>query len=223
MKKHVRNTQYRGFTLVELLVVIAIIFALAAISAPAVTKVLQRVALMTSVSNARQVKMALDSFAADFDGDYINDSTLVELGGVAASDAAGNFEALFLGNYLDDSAYSLFYSKELKNLLGATAHSEFIADGSNTFSNTNCGFTYNKGLSTTSDGDAPLLTTKTTTAGTFYSGLWNHKAVVARVDGSVKPVKLDGAPVKNPTSSDVAPITENNVDIFSIGSGTIQY
>ena len=65
-----KSSRRKGFTLVELLVVIAIIVALAALATPQIFKALKRAALAEAISNSKQVKLALDSFATDFDGQY---------------------------------------------------------------------------------------------------------------------------------------------------------
>ena len=70
-----KSSRRKGFTLVELLVVIAIIVALAALATPQIFKALKRAALAEAISNSKQVKLALDSFATDFDGQYPSEDT----------------------------------------------------------------------------------------------------------------------------------------------------
>ena len=69
------SSRRKGFTLVELLVVIAIIVALASMATPQIFKALKRAALADGVNNAKQVKLALDSFATDFDGQFPSEDT----------------------------------------------------------------------------------------------------------------------------------------------------
>ncbi|MED5417813.1 MAG: prepilin-type N-terminal cleavage/methylation domain-containing protein, partial [Verrucomicrobiota bacterium] len=65
----------KGFTLTELLVVMAILVVLAGIAPASIFKSLKRASLAEAINNAKQVKLALDSFATDFDGQYPSDDT----------------------------------------------------------------------------------------------------------------------------------------------------
>lgn len=187
----VKSNLRSGFTLVELLVVIAIIASLAALSTPAVTKTLKRAALTTSISNARQIKLALDNFAVDFDGEYVNDSNgTIILTGFSGADAASCFDVLIEAAALDRADESIFYTKELKNV--NSGHTE--GDAANALDANECGYSYVKGLANTSKGPSPLVTTQVSSAtGAFYSDLWDHKAVIARVNGSVSPERISGS------------------------------
>ncbi len=191
MKIHKQKNR-KGFTLVELLVVIAIIASLAALSTPAVTKALKRAALTTSVSNARQVKLALDNFAVDFDGEYINDTNgaVIQVGFAAGSSADVYYDVLIDSGALDRSDEGLFYSKEYRTALPALMEGDGVAP----LAATECAYGYVKGLANTSPGPAPVVTTKPiNAAGTFPSGVWDHRAVIARVNGSVAAERLTGA------------------------------
>ena len=63
-----QKRQQRGFTLIELLVVIAIIAILAAILFPVFAKARERAKMSTCASNLKQVGMALNMYAQDYDG-----------------------------------------------------------------------------------------------------------------------------------------------------------
>lgn len=69
----------RGFTLVELLVVISIIVVLAGIATPTAMRGLKHAERVEGMSNVRSLKGALDIFAADFEGEYPNESTAAQL------------------------------------------------------------------------------------------------------------------------------------------------
>ena len=97
------NSRRKGFTLVELLVVIAIIVALAALATPQIFKALKRAALVDAISNAKQVKIALDIFAQDFDGQYPSDDTAEDVaeGGTGSTYSNDYFRQMFLSGGTD--------------------------------------------------------------------------------------------------------------------------
>ena len=105
------SSRRKGFTLVELLVVIAIIVALAALATPQIFKALKRAALAEAVSNARQVKLALDAFATDYDGQFPNDDTAeaVVEGGTGSTYSNDYFKQLFLAGSTDSE--TIFWVK----------------------------------------------------------------------------------------------------------------
>jgi len=179
----------RGFTLVELLVVIGIIVVLMGLSAPGVQKALLKAKLVASVANARQVKTALDSYAIDFDGDFVNDvngEKVAENGMTSTTQAFGFFDALIDSGALDRGSEDIFYTAQLRDV---TDHQE--GDGTNTLEDNETGFSYVAGLSNTSEGKAPIVCTKLSDqSGTFYENVWDGKAVIVRVNGSAAPEVL---------------------------------
>jgi len=60
----------RGFTLIELLVVMAIIALLLALSAPVLRKARYQARTVVGMGNQREIVTALNTYAADNDGDY---------------------------------------------------------------------------------------------------------------------------------------------------------
>ncbi len=108
----VRAERRAGFTLVELLVVIAIIAVLAGLSLPAINNALKKARQTADVSNAKNIGLALSSFAADNGGAYPDEGTSTEAfrklgeGGYLSSAAilatapqkAGSFNALTESN-----------------------------------------------------------------------------------------------------------------------------
>ena len=193
MKINKLITRRRGFSLVELLVVIAIIATLAALSMPAITSATKRAALTKSVSNARQMRIALEDFAIDFDGEFVNETNAAQIsdsGNVTFSDASDAFQTLLDSGSLGNASEELFYTKELKNE-ASLGHSQGDEDG--TLTDDECGYSYVTDLSNTSPGSAPVITTKLkSAAGEFYTSVWGHKAVIARVDNSAKAERLSG-------------------------------
>ena len=88
----------KGFTLTELLVVMTILVVLAGIAPASIFKSLKRASLAEAINNSKQVKLALDAFATDFDGQYPNDDTAeyVIEGGTGTTYSNDYFRQLFL-------------------------------------------------------------------------------------------------------------------------------
>ena len=194
MKNNKFNRLKGGFTLVELLVVIGIIASLAALSTPAVTNALKTAARTTSVNNAKQIKTALDLFAMDFDGEYAGDTTVTSFTGGDASTAAGCFNLLIEAGTLSSADEGLFYTKELRT--DVTSHIQ--GDGSGPLTAAENGYSYVKNLTNTSPGAAPIVSTRLADkSGTFYTAVWEHRGIVARVNGAVEAMRLQGAKGSN--------------------------
>ena len=81
---------------------------------------------------------------------------------------------------------------------------------------------YVRGLSTSSRTNIPIIFDSSDTAVKFDTGVWDGRAVVAKLDGSVEAMKIDydGKPVNDDGSSKTEAIVEKRgateVDIFSI-------
>ena len=88
----------KGFTLTELLAVMTILVVLAGIAPASIFKSLKRASLAQAINNAKQVKLSLDAFAIDFDGQYPNDDTAdyVIEGGTGTTYSNDYFRQLFL-------------------------------------------------------------------------------------------------------------------------------
>ena len=88
----------KGFTLTELLAVMTILVVLAGIAPASIFKSLKRASLAQAINNAKQVKLSLDAFATDFDGQYPNDDTAeyVIEGGTGTTYSNDYFRQLFL-------------------------------------------------------------------------------------------------------------------------------
>src|SRR5882757_2484528 len=69
--RHTRRGQPSGFTLIELLVVIAIIAILAAILFPVFAQARAQARKVSSLSNLKQVDLALIMYSQDYDEAYI--------------------------------------------------------------------------------------------------------------------------------------------------------
>ena len=189
-----KNTR-KGFTLVELLVVIAIIVALASMATPQIFKALNRAAMAENVSNAKQVKLALDSFAMDNDGVYPSKDTaeFYEVPGTEKSNdllkqlfASGNTnsERIF---WVKGSEVCIKKRPDDVTTIGGKY------DNSKTLEAGDCGWAYVEDQTNVDNPSRPLLFDSPPTAAglDFDPELWEKKAVVLRIDSSARAEKLN--------------------------------
>ena len=112
----------------------------------------------------------------------------------------------------------VFWSKEniiMETVVAATPNNDGIVDaGENAWG-------YVRGLSTSSRTNVPIIFDSSNTIGLFDTAVWDGKAVVAKLDGSVESMKIayTGKPIKDDGSSKTKAIEEkrgtDKVDIFS--------
>ena len=170
-----------SFTLVELLVVISIIGLLAGMAVPALQGGLDKAKQQVDVSNARQVGMILFSDANDNEGTYSTNGTT---------------SLMIFTNLIGKGALS-----STKVLAGQG----YPAAGStSSITASNIAMAYVSGLTTSDDGQTPVLISKgltTITATQSLSGIttgWKTKGIVVyRVGNSAEFLKSgnSGAPV----------------------------
>ena len=140
---------------------------------------------MEAVNNARQVKLALDAFAADHNGLYPNEK-LHEKYGTSGSSSNALLRQLFAAEVTESEKIfwvvdsSVAGKKPPKGRVPSTP----LALGVNHWA-------YAHGLSQNSEGSAPVIFDPWET-GTrrFHHKTWDKKAIVAQVDGSVRAMKL---------------------------------
>jgi type II secretory pathway pseudopilin PulG len=180
---------------VELLVVIAIIVALAALATPQIFKALKRAAMAEAISNVKQVKLALDSFAMDFDGQYPNADTSKRLTGSEEeiTDSNTAFRQLFWSG--DTQSEKIFWVKgssvatntpddKITDGSGEIVENEILREG-------NVHWAYIKDQSNVSNPARPLvLDSYKAGEPLFDSNLWDNKAIVLRIDSSAKAERL---------------------------------
>ena len=206
------SSRRKGFTLVELIVVIAIIVALASMATPQIFKALKRAALADGVNNAKQVKLALDSFATDFDGQFPSEDTAEAVvdGGTGTTYSNDYFRQLFLAGVTESE--KIFWAKnsavankgepdgkvkENKRiapdqvLQEGDAHWAYVTDQTN--------------LDT---GSRPLILDGYKEGSSEWDAdTWDQKVIVLSVDGSCKPMRM--------RNSDGKVLDGSNKDILS--------
>ena len=188
----------KGFTLVELLVVIAIIVALAALSAPAILKQRKKADMIQATNNAKQVYYTLVEFDGD-QGSFPSQETLDDLGndvsGLGTDDANGLLAQLLLAGYIDSE--QIFFAK------GGSAvnkkpddqfqtPAEALEPGENGFGYVMIG---DEALSTSGKSGQVVLAAPLDPAngaqGVFDPDPYDNKAVILRLDGSVKSERIN--------------------------------
>ena len=183
-----RRIASNSFTLVELLVVISIIGLLAGLAVPAIQGGLDKAKQQVDVSNARQLGIIFFNEANDNNGVYRINSDLTN------TQAAGNFLTIIQGMV---SNGTLTTAKILSGQ-GTTP-----ATSTNQITKANVAFGYVPNLTTSDDGNTPLILTKGPTSLSSSniqlqdSYPWKKKGlVVYRVGNSSEFIKagMSGAP-----------------------------
>ncbi len=195
------SSRRKGFTLVELLVVIAIIVALASMATPQIFKALKRAALAEAINNAKQVKLALDSFATDFDGQYPSDDTAeyVAEGGTGTTYSNDYFRQMFLSG--DTESETIFWVKnsavaakgepDNKVKEGGRVQADQVLQEGDTH------WAYITDQTNLDTGSRPLILDgyKNNTS-EWDPDTWDNKVIVLRIDGACKPMRMRASDLK---------------------------
>ena len=189
-----KGARTEGFTLIELLVVISIIAILAGLAMPVFSTALRKGRITDSLSNCKQINLALRMFASDNDGIFPTHTATV--GGVAGV-------ALAAGNFANEAFENLMPKYTTSKKIFATKTSAYckspvadtgIAD-SNLIKTGQNDWLYIAGLVETSDARWPLIANGTkseadltyTSVTTDKGGVWGgNDAIVGFCDGSVR-------------------------------------
>ena len=143
--REVRKLKANSFTLVELLVVISIIGLLAGLAVPAIQGGLDKAKQGVDVSNARQLGIIFFSEANDNNGMYRVNSELTN------TQAAGNFLTIVQGMVSN----GLINTPKILAGQGVTP-----ATSTNSIAANNIAFGYVPNLTTSDDGNTPLILSK---------------------------------------------------------------
>ena len=215
MKLKHKTRLRKGFSLVELLVVIAIIAGLAAMSYGPIMKQVKAASLTNALNNGKQIYTALFSYAKDNDGLYPNEGTAGD--GETGDSAEACFTQLLNAGVIDDE--EAFWSKE--NIALGTVNAE-TPDNDGELTPGENAWGYVRGLSTSSRTNLPIIFDSSDTAGQFDTVVWEGKAIVAKLNGSVEAMKINyggGRATEDDGSSKTGSIEEKrgatDLDIFS--------
>jgi hypothetical protein len=156
----------------------------------------KRARLARDMNNVRQVKFAIDGFAADFDGQYPNKDTGEKLvkGGTGTKFSNDYFRQLFLAGATESeeifwvSTASVCSKKKPDDVVGKggkVVPAEILRAG-------DCGWAYIRKQTNTSNISRPLLLNAySSTKKEFEKKLYDGKIAVLRIDGSVKVIQID--------------------------------
>jgi len=148
--QNLKKLKANSFTLVELLVVISIIGLLAGLAVPAIQGGLDKAKQGVDVSNARQLGIIFFSEANDNNGMYRVNSDLTN------TQAAGNFLTIVQG---------MFSNGVLTSAKILSGQGVIPATSTNAVTAANIAFGYVPNLSTSDDGQTPLIITKAGSGG----------------------------------------------------------
>ena len=185
----------KGFAGLELVVVVAVVVVVAALSTPQIFKAAKRAALAEGINNARQVKLALDTFATDFDGQFPNDDTgkgVIE-GGTGSTYSNDYFRQLFLAGATE--AESIFWVKN-SGVASKGAPDDKIQQKGRMqpeliLEQGDAHWAYISNQGNLDTGSRPLILDGYQ-AGTseWDPGIWDNKVIVVRIDGSAKAMRM---------------------------------
>ena len=223
MKLKHKTRVRKGFSLVELLVVIAIIAGLAAMSFGPIINKIKESKKANAISNARNIFAALQGYALNNGGLFPSVDTART--GDDGSSAEGCWTMLINDGQIENE--ELFWNAQ-HNDLGTTRAAQPDLDGVVDPGENAWG--YVSGLSNSSRPSTPIIFDASDTVGTFNTSVWDGFAIVGKLDGSVKAMRIayTGKPLNDDGSGKTGAILEKRgtteVDLFTTalpGSTTV--
>tara|TARA_B100001057_G_scaffold276860_1_gene277171 strand:+ start:8502 stop:9395 length:894 start_codon:yes stop_codon:yes gene_type:complete len=185
----------KGFTLTELLAVMTILVVLAGIAPASIFKSLKRAAMAEAVSNAKQVKLSLDSFAIDFDGQFPNDDTAeyVIKGGTGTTYSNDYFRQMFLAGvtesekifWVKNSAVASQFAPDDKVKEGGRMQRQEILQKGDVH------WAYITDQTNLDTGSRPLILDGYKRGKSEWDpNMWDQKVIVLRIDGACKLMRM---------------------------------
>ncbi len=196
LRKLRKDARAEGFTLIELLVVISIIAILAGFALPVFTSAQKKGRITDSLSNCKQIGLALRMYSGDNDGTFPN-TTAPQGGATGTALAAGDYSNKAFENLMPKYTTSKkIFGNKASAYCKTPATDNGVADSNKILKGQN-DWLYLLGLSDTSDARWPLIATATKSAteltyaklSTEKGGVWaGTDAVVGFCDGSARPI-----------------------------------
>ena len=141
---------------------------------------LRAVEKVRAISNFKQIFVALSSYANDHDGLYPDDSEN------ESATAATCLNKLLKAEKID--AEECFWNKKNAQIIGTASKSSPKNNRSLTENENTTG--YVMGLTTSSSTNHPILFDSSTESGVFNTSVWEGKAIVSKLNGSVKALHI---------------------------------
>ena len=202
----------KGFTLTELLAVMTILVVLAGIAPASIFKSLKRASLAQAINNAKQVKLALDAFATDFDGQYPNDDTAeyVIEGGTGETYSNDYFRQMFLAGVTESE--KIFWAKNSAVANKGEPDGKVKEGGrvrpDQVLQEGDVHWAYVTDQTNLDTGSRPLILDGYQDGTSEWDDdTWDQKVIVLTVDGSCKPMRM--------RNSDGKVLDGSNKDILS--------
>ena len=136
-----------------------------------------------AVHNAKNIQVALFMYAGDHDGTYPSEKTAGEA--ESGDTAAACFNQLINLGVVSDER--VFWSK--KNSVSHTVPKEKPNDDGILTAGENA-WGYVRGLTTSSPAETPIIFDSSVSVGEFNTLVWDGKAIVVRLDGSVTAMEV---------------------------------
>ncbi len=219
-----KDSRTQGFTLIELLVVISIIAILAGFALPVFSSAQKKGRITDSLSNCKQVNLALRMYSGDNDGIFPN--TTASVGGtVGTALKEGEFSNKAFENLMPKYTTSKkIFGNKASAYCAAPATDNGITDANKILKGQN-DWLYVLGLADTSDARWPLIATATKGTGaeglvyvsttTAKGGVWGGTdAVIGFCDGSARPVSGKEMDTTDPKKTFVKQPLDGRSNIF---------